>query len=173
MNTNLKPQDILILLKLHVLDKTPWTFAELASSLHMSVSEVHQGVKRATAARLLMNQNNHRKPIRAALLEFLVHGVKYAYPVQRASLTRGIPTAYAAPPLNALLIQGEDAPPVWAHPLGTVKGYELIPLYKSVPDAARKDQQLYELLALLDAVRGGRAREKELAARLLKERIYP
>ncbi len=179
MNINLKPQDVLILLKLCVLDNPRWTFAELGDALRMSVSEVHQGVKRAQAARLLMAQEDLKKPVRAALLEFLIHGVKYVYPPERGNLTRGIPTAHAAPPLRELLALslsnglalGDEPPPVWPHPQGTVKGYKFSPLYRSVPDAALLDTRLYELLALTDALRDGRAREKELAARLLRERL--
>ncbi|MCP4695559.1 MAG: hypothetical protein GY862_01735 [Gammaproteobacteria bacterium] len=128
----------------------------------MSPSEVHQGLKRAQAARLVHVRGESRQPARQALLEFLVHGVKYVYPPERGSLTRGIPTAYAAPPLRELVTQGDDLPPVWPHPQGTAKGFQFAPLYKSVPQAALCDSRLYELLALLDAVRDGRAREKEL-----------
>ena len=39
----------------------------------------------------------------------------------------------------------------------------LEPLYKTVPIAARRDPRLYEILALLDALRDGRARERRLA----------
>ena len=43
------------------------------------------------------------RPIYAALLEFLVHGVKYAFPPKRGALNRGMRTGYAAPPLNKVL----------------------------------------------------------------------
>lgn len=171
MNNNLKPQDILVLLKLCVQNDPLWTYAELAHSLSMSASEVHQSIKRAHLARLITVQDNLKKPLRTALLEFLIHGVKYAYPPQRGSLVRGIPTAHAAPPLINLLTQGTDPPPVWPYPEGTTRGYKLTPLYKSVPKAALQDTQLYELLALIDALRDGRAREKQLAIQLLQERL--
>lgn len=171
MNNNLKPQDVLVLLKLCVRTNPHWTYAELASTLGMSASEIHQSIKRAQLARLLTVQDNFKKPLRAALLEFLIHGVKYAYPPQRGSLMRGLPTAHAAPPLLNLLMQGEDPPPVWPYAEGTKRGYQLTPLYKSVPKAALQDARLYELLALVDALRDGRAREKQLAIDLLQERI--
>lgn len=171
MNMNLKPQDVLILLKLCTWDPPTWTFAQLSSALGMSVSEIHQGLQRAHAARLVRLQQEKRIPVRAALLEFVVHGVKYAFPPRRGGLTRGIPTAHAAPPLVALLAQGDDPPPVWPHSQGTVKGVQLAPLYKSAPNAALLDTRLYEMLALVDALRDGRAREKELAIDLLQERI--
>jgi hypothetical protein len=111
-------------------------------------------------------------PIRKNLEEFLIHGVKYAYPPQHGALTRGIPTGYAAYPLNEMLTLGtNDVPPVWSHPEGDVRGYEFFPLYKSAPSAALKDKELYALLAILDAIRDGRARERELAIKELITRL--
>ena len=100
-----------------------------------------------------------------------MHGVKYAYPPDRGQLTRGIPTCYAAPPLNSLIVQSNEPPPVWPDPDGTVRGYEFSPLYRSVPKAAVRDQAFYELLVLVDTIRDGRARERELAIKLLAERL--
>jgi hypothetical protein len=37
----LKPQDILILLKVHLWQDREWRYGNLADSLHMSASEVH------------------------------------------------------------------------------------------------------------------------------------
>ncbi len=41
--------------------------------------------------------------------------------------------------------------------------------YPSVPEAVLKDEKLYELLAITDAIRVGRTREKELAVEYLKK----
>jgi hypothetical protein len=165
----LKPQDIVILLKLVSLGDRPWSYNVLAVELAMSPSEVHSGVKRAAAARLLDPQRN--VPILRALQEFLVHGVKYAFPPDRGPLTRGLPTAYAAPPLNTLIVLPDEPPPVWPDPEGKVRGYAFSPLYPSVPKAAALDPVLYELLALVDAIRDGRARERELAIKELTARL--
>lgn len=51
---NLKPQDIYILLKLVVLGESQWSYASVAGDLFMSASEVHAGIKRAVAARLML-----------------------------------------------------------------------------------------------------------------------
>ncbi len=169
MTMILKPQDIVILLKLVTLGNRPWSYSSLAYELVMSPSEVHSGIKRAAAARLFDSQRN--LPIIQALKEFLVHGVKYAYPPDRRALTRGMPTSYAAPPLNTLIVQPSEPPPVWADSEGTTRGYEFSPLYKSVPKAAANDSALYELLTLVDAIRDGRARERELAVKELTARL--
>jgi hypothetical protein len=54
---------------------------------------------------------------------------------------------------------------------GERRGISFYPLYPSVPQAARKDPVLYQTLALFDALRGGAARERSLAAKLLEERF--
>src|SRR5580658_8653350 len=106
----------------------------------MSPSEVHASVRRATQAGLLQARSVNRH----ALLEFLEHAVKYVFPPERRGITRGLPTAHAAMPLRDHFHATSDLPPVWADPQGTVRGEEIKPLYRSVPQAARADAQLYE-----------------------------
>lgn len=166
----LKPQDVVVVLKLAAQPAAKWTYPKLAADLAMSASEVHASVRRATRSGLLLDDDRHT-PNRRALLEFLVHGLKYAFPAERGRLTRGVPTAHAAPPLREHFAAGEESPPVWPDPEGTVRGEELEPLYRSAPKAARLDERLYELLALVDAVRAGRARERELAVKELRSRF--
>jgi hypothetical protein len=84
-----------------------------------------------------------------------------------SSLTRGVPTGYAAAPLNTVIAPSSDPVPVWAHPKGKVRGIGFIPLYPSVPEAALKDERLYALLTLFDALRSGQARERAAAQKLL------
>jgi hypothetical protein len=168
---SLKPQDICIVLKIVALDGAPWSYGQLACELGMSASEVHAGVKRAADAGLMRLEQGWGTPDAQALEEFLVHGVKYAFAPTRGGLTRGIPTSYAAPPLDRLLGPVDEPPPVWPHESGSVQGHELSPLYKSVPVAAHRDARLYELLALVDAIRGGSARERDIAVRELHARL--
>lgn len=164
----MKPQDIVVLLKLAAAPRE-WSYPSLALELGMSASEVHAAVSRTAAAGLLDAAT--RRPRRPALLEFLVHGLRYVYPAERGGVTRGLPTAHAAPPLAKRLAAGGEPVPVWPDPEGEVRGEELKPLYRSVPHAARRDPALYELLALVDALRGGRARERRLAADELRRRL--
>ena len=73
----LKPQDVVVLLKLVALNGEPWNYQRLAVELLISQSEVHAGVRRAVAARLMSDATTASgRPVRASLLEFLVHGVK-------------------------------------------------------------------------------------------------
>ncbi|HAE40813.1 MAG TPA: hypothetical protein DCG57_19585 [Candidatus Riflebacteria bacterium] len=167
----LKPQDVVILLKLVAksANAEPWNFATLAKELCMSSSEVHAGFKRAIKSQLINPQT--RAPNLSALSEFIVHGLRYVFPAERGEITRGLPTAHAAAPLKTNLIEDRDLPPVWPHPHGTTRGQAFLPLYESVSRAVETDPQLYELLALVDAIRGGRARERNLAIKELKHRL--
>jgi hypothetical protein len=166
---SLKPQDILVCLKLAANYSLPWSYSSLSCSLELSLGEAHNAVQRLTAAKLY--DETQRRPRLAALEEFLIHGAKYAFPAQRGGLTRGIPTAYAASPLKELLVENQQELPVWPHPEGATRGYEFKPLYATAPQAALNDVKLYELLALLDAFRDGGARERKLAEELLRERL--
>jgi hypothetical protein len=165
----LKPQDIFIMLKLVVLDSSEWSYPALSHELSMSASEVHAGVKRAVAAKLM--DMHRKKPVKSNLLEFLLHGVKYAYPPDRGGITRGMPTGYAALPLRELIVQSDEPPPVWPDPEGQMRGYEFSPLFSSVPQACKVDPKLYELLALVDAIRDGRARERKIAMKEIQSRF--
>ena len=101
------------------------------------------------------------------LLEFLVHGIRYAFPAERGAITRGIATGIAAPILQAHF-STEPEPSVWPSAEGTTRGQSLKPLYSSVPFAASRDPKLYASLAVVDALRGGRARERSVAADVMK-----
>ena len=165
----LKPQDILILLKVLAINRTDWSYSFLANELCMSPAEVHAGIKRASTAGLI--DISRKEIIRASLTEFVIHGVKYAFPVVHGSITRGIPTSYAGPPLNNHFSFSEDIVPVWPDLEGEVRGVEFSPLYKSVPCAVKKDLELYQLLVLVDAIRDGRARERQYAIDEIQDRI--
>jgi hypothetical protein len=165
----LKPQDVVTLLKL-VGVQQGWNYRSLAKDLFISVGEVHNALDRAARAHLF--DAHEKRPRLHSLTEFLIHGVKYAFPAERGSLMRGMPTGYAAPPLNRFFDTSEDDnPPVWPDAEGSARGYKLAPLYDSVPKAARRDKALYELLALVDAIRDGRVRERNLAVEQLHERL--
>jgi len=137
----------------------------------MSSSEVHAAVKRAQASRLLHGAELGERPNLGAIEEFLLHGLKYAFPAERGALTRGVPTSYAAEPLRQEIAPSDEPPPVWPYATGPQRGIAFEPLYRQAPEAALRDPVLYELLALVDALRDGRARERKLAAELLFARL--
>lgn len=163
-----KPQDVVVALKL-ALGGASLSYADLGEELGMSASEVHAAVRRLVDARLF---DPDSKRVRVeALRNFLVHGVPYAFPASLKQLTRGIPTAWAAPAFAGKISSGDQIPPVWPDPDGQVLGSSVKPLYASVPAASRRNPALYDLLALVDAMRIGRARERAFAEKEIGERL--
>jgi DNA-binding Lrp family transcriptional regulator len=162
-----KSLDIVVLLKL-LLERQRRSYAELSRELFISASEIHAAVARSSAAGLIDGVS--LRPLKRPLEDYLIHAVRYAFPAKPGAVARGIPTAFAAPPLSEMMAS-TDLPPVWVDPEGMVKGVSIEPLYKTVPKAAKSDPALYELLALVDALRMGRARERQLAEEELKQRL--
>ena len=168
----LKPQDLLVLLKVVANPPQRWTYAALGEALSISASEVHASVKRAVASGLAVAPSRGEwSPVRPNLLEFILHGVRYVWPTTPGPVKRGVPTAFGAEPLASQLRAAPGEAPVWPHPTGNAKGPSLTPLYRSAPQAALTDPALHRLLALVDALRIGRARERSLAAKLMEAEL--
>lgn len=125
--------------------------------LHANVLPNDRGQRRAKLVR------------RSALRNFLVHGLPYAFAARTKEMTRGIPTAWAAPALSNEITSGDQLPPVWPDPQGRVQGLAVSPLYSSSPRAAEKDAKLNTLLAAVDSLRLGRARERAAAEKKIDE----
>ena len=137
----------------------------------MSPSEVHASVKRAERSQLLHGSGMNNRPNFSALEEFLFHGLRYAFPPERDGLTRGVPTSYGAEPLCSIIASGGEPLPVWPYEEGKQRGMAFQPLYKTAPAAALRDPIFYEYLALIDALRDGRARERQIAEKELRRRL--
>lgn len=166
----LRTLDVLVLLKIMASGGQSWTQCTLAEELSVSQSQIHDSLKRAKTSLLFSSET--KRIYRAAFAEFLVHGVKYAYPAIRGGPIRGILTVYAAPSLRDIAPRARIVPPpVWPHPDGTAKGTKFEPLDKRAPDAALRDPELYELLALVDAIRDGKPKETELAVESINSRF--
>jgi hypothetical protein len=180
----MKSQDIFILLKLASLqiqddEKHPpvdaglYTVRGLAEELGVGKTEINNSINRSISVGLLKRdrKTNQPKTNLKALREFIVYGLKYVFPVRPAEMTRGIPTAFAATVLEGQLMTAGEMIYVWPDAKGKNKGQSVIPLFKSVPYAVKRDPKLYEYLALVDAIRLGSPREAHLAEQLLTERL--
>lgn len=158
---------MVLLLKLISIGHEQWSQKEVADQLGMSQSEISQSVARSRFAGLL--DHGGKKVMQSALMDFLAGGLRYVFPQRPGAMVRGVPTSHSAPPLDAE-IQSTEAY-VWPHGGGKVRGQAIVPLYPTVPEAAVRDPLLHELLALTDALRVGRARERELALSELRKRL--
>ena len=203
----LKPQDLLVVLKLVALGGERWTYARLAKDLGLSVSETHAGVQRCLRSGLLVQNydielldeaareglfsgtiyperrrprrsrsahvsDNPARPHDRLLAEFVIHGARFVFVPERTTMTVGVPTSHSAPAFAGVFAPGSDDY-VWPHPNGKVRGLGIEPLHPCVPFAASQDAKLYEMLALFDALRVGRARERGMARDRLQAILHP
>lgn len=168
---SLKPQDLAMAFKLVCLAGQKLPYTALARAMHMSQFEAHACMARLGGARLLAEVNDVPTLVLAAFRPMVLQGAPYFFPAVRGEITMGFPTAYGVEPLKSKVLFADETPPVWPHADGPVRGSTLLPLYPKLPLAAAQDPALYELLALFDALRIGQAREREMARKLLEERL--
>lgn len=162
----LRPVDVAVAL---ALARNPGQgYEPLAENLGISLSTAHQAVQRLVAAGLT---GEDRQVHRQALVEFLTHGVRYAFFAELGPEVRGVPTAHAGPPLAEEIASADMY--VWPSARGDGRGAAISPLYDGAPELADRAPELYRALTLVDALRVGRARERELARKKLEEWLAP
>lgn len=177
---NLKPQDIVVVLALALKprgEKATLRQADVASALGLSQAEVNNALRRAAFARLFAStvaksrldpSNVHRR----ALLEFVLHGLKYAFPARLGAAARGVPTAWGYEPIRKHFAVASGDIPVWPNADGEVLGPAVEPLWPKISaEALRQDAALHEALALIDCLRVGRVRDREHAIKRLTEML--
>lgn len=165
----LKPQDIIVLIKLHTWNKGRWKIASIAEAVFLSTTETHQAIKRLEKS-FLFDSTLERARV-SEMEEFIIHGLRYSFPPEVGTMSRGVPTAHSAPPLSEQIASGPSDAYVWPYAKGKSRGLELKPLYRSAPQAALADDTMYRYLALIDGLRVGKAREQNIARDELKKLI--
>ena len=176
---NLRPHDVVVLAKLVTIGAEPVSQADVAANLGMSAAEISNVLTRAAYAHLFApsdrkeKRRGHLGSVRInGLCEFVVHGIRYAFPARLGEIAIGLPTAWGAPPMAATILPGNDGIPVWPDSENDAqRGMALQPLYASAPYAARRDRNLYEILALIDTIRVGGARERGMAVDLFRKKM--
>jgi len=166
-HSGMRPHDIAILLKIASKGIDKWYMKDLAHELKISSSEISESINRSVIAGLISSDKKTLRKL--ALIDFLKSGLRYVFPQQPGSITRGIGTSISAPPLNGEFFTDENF--VWPYGKGNVRGQAIEPLHPKTPEACLNDSKYYELMALTDAIRIGKAREQNLAFEYLKEKI--
>lgn len=166
-HNGMRPHDIAVLLKIVSKGSKNWYMKDLAYELGISASEISESINRSVFAGLISRDKKSLNKL--ALLDFLKSGLKYVYPQRPGSLVRGIATAHSAPPLCKEIASEEQF--VWPYAKGDTRGHAVEPLHVNTPKACLKDKKYYELMALTDAVRTGKAREQRMALEILKDKI--
>ena len=159
----LKPVDLTVLTFLVAADLgADWTQQAIASGLGISQSSVHRALVQLRRSGLMVADEPQVVPLR----DLLVHAVRHVYPAQLGEPTRGLPTAWSADVLGVDSPRGGQAL-VWPLEGATGFGTRVLPLHGCVPEAARRSQPFYELMALIDVMRLGRVRDRAIAVRRL------
>ena len=156
----MRPQDVVILLKKLTRSGRSMNGKELSESLGISQSEVSEAMERNLNAHLTDDAKVRVNIV--SLREFLIYGIKYCFPVKPGAMVRGIPTAVSSPLFSESIVAGDETF-VWKCKEGTHRGQSVTPLFHTVPLAVKQDDELYSLLAIVDALRIGRARERNIA----------
>jgi hypothetical protein len=153
------PFDIIVALRL---TSEAGTLAQLADELGAVPSQIHAAIGRLATAGLL--RPGARGTNARALLEFLTHGVRFAFPAQKSVLATGVPTAYSAPPLSAEFDALDVL--VWPAPLhpAAVQGFSIAPLSRAAHTLIDRSPTTYRLLCVTDALRLDDARVRVTAA---------
>ena len=164
----MKEQDLVILLKKLTSKGRELSLRKLAEELGMSASSVSESLERSKKAQLV--DRNKKRVNTLALQEFMVHGLTYVFPAETGRVIRGVPTYVTASPIKEQVANTADQY-VWRYAKGEARGQMIEPLYPSVPEAALRDEELYQLLVIADTLRMGRSREKEIAVAELNKYI--
>lgn len=164
----MRPQDIVVLLKIIALKHDDWKNSDLAYSLQISASEITEALNRCKIAGLV--DSKKRKVHINSFKEFLIYGLKYVFPAEPGAVVRGIPTAHSASPINEQIASGNDIY-VWPYAKGNQRGQAIEPLYKTLPAVVKDDNLFYELLVITDTIRIGRSREIKIAIEELEKRL--
>ncbi len=148
-----------------------YTVRGLSETTGISKSEISGALRRCMDVGLAKPDRKTGEP-RAntkALFELIAYGIRYVFPAKPGPIVRGIPTAYAAPVLSGKLMSAGEHICVWEDAFGQQQGQSVMPLFKTVPLAVRRDAELYAMLALVDSIRLGQERESALAKGLLEK----
>jgi hypothetical protein len=167
-HNGMRPQDIVVLIKILSFRQSDWRNVNIANSILLSASEVSEALNRCKIAGLI--DSKKRKVNINSFMEFLIYGLKYVFPVQPGAIVKGIPTAHSASPVKEHIASGNDVY-VWPYAKGTQRGQAIEPLYKNLPKAVENDALFYEFLSIIDTIRVGRVREIEIAIEELKKRL--
>jgi len=167
-HNGMRPQDIVVLLKIVSIHNQQWRNIDIANALQVSPSEVSEALNRCRIAGLI--DSKKRSVHINSFKEFLIYGLKYVFPVEPGAVVKGIPTAHSASPINEHIASGGDVY-VWPYAKGNQRGQSIEPLYKTLPAIIQEDKMFYELLAIVDTIRVGRARELKIAIEELEKRL--
>jgi hypothetical protein len=169
MSESLKSQDVVIAIKLVAFGNNAWTQSSLAKSLNMSPAFINHALPRLDECGFYKSKK--KLVLVDDLQTFLIFGIRHVFPTKRGERVRGTPTSIGAEPMRShMAVEALNWPPVWPYLLGSEQGYAIQPLCPAI-EKVLEDKLFYEILSLVDVLREGRPREKQIAIDELKKRF--
>lgn len=89
----MRPQDIVVLIKIILLEDKEWQFQDIARAIYISPAEVSESLSRSSFAGLINHER--RKVFRNAFFEFLQYGLPYVFPQAPGPMTKGMATSHS------------------------------------------------------------------------------
>jgi hypothetical protein len=168
MQPLIRPSDIAALLFLSAHPGEP--YGQMAAVLGLSKSTAHKAVSRLIQLGLAVKDDGGRIHIEAEQAIELLRVIRYVFPSVQTEKARGVPTGLAA--LTAVPSSLDNiVTMVWPSRLGSAVGVGVQPLIPNAPDIAFRDPKLYRLMAIVDALRLGDARDREAATVALQKAL--
>ena len=165
----LRPTDLYVLIGAIASRERKGSLRDLASRLAVDHTVVHRSLKNAEAAGLY--RADERRVNLASFEDLAVHAARFIAPAPLGAVTRGVPAAWAAKPISEQIRQSKsELPPVWPTADGKVRGQALRPLHPSAVKAA-KDRRSARLLAIVDSLRAGDVRVRDVASSALAKEL--
>jgi hypothetical protein len=164
-HNGMRPQDIVLLLKIILWESREWQYREIANDLNMSISDISHSLNRSAVAGLF--HPDRRNVARQKLHEFIKYGLHVVFPALPGAIANGMLTAHSHP-FYQEKFSAEDIY-VWPDINGSQRGQSILPLYKGAIIAAQNDEDLYKLLASIDILRVGRTREINAALTVIEK----
>lgn len=145
----LRPQDVIIALAILRWGKD-LPQKDLAERLLLSPAEIVKSLKRLEKSQLV---DSNKKVDKTALINFIKHGLRIAFPAHVGSMKKGIRTSLSHLGLQKTFKEKSEYAYVWESDLGKHAGQSIVPMYPGIDQLAKKDKEFYELLSALEVIR--------------------
>ena len=154
----------------------PWTYESLGALLDMSPSRIFESLEKLSVSALYHGKGLKGRVDKGALLQFILHGARYAFPAIKGGISRGIPTASSSFLFDGkdLIEHTEQRPDyayVWPSPKGNARGTSIVPLCHQVVSSHAKNVQLNMALVHFDVLRVEGSRERKVAEAFFRKHL--
>jgi hypothetical protein len=165
-----RPTDLYVLIGVLASGREAAPLRDLAGQLSLDHTVVRRALNNAESAGLYRAETRHVNL--PGFEDLAAHAARFVAPAPLGALSAGVPAAWGAEPISRLVRQAADEPlPVWPSARGRVRGQAIAPLHPSAVEAAARNPRVSALLSILDSLRAGDVRVREVAAAELRREL--